>query len=158
MTKLNFKLTLCVAFTIFSNATFAFTNIPQNKATIRALNKQTGRTKDIEIPVGEQTIFENILIDMKACFTRPEDETPENSSFVQITEINTDFKEELTSVKKGNVIFSGWMFSSSPSLSAMEHPNYDIWLLECRDDPRYAKITLPQNINQNSNSETNEIN
>lgn len=129
--------------TFITSNCFAFTNIPQNKAVIRALNKQTGRTKDIEIPVGEQTIFENILIDMKACFTRPEDETPEETSFIQITEINTGFKEELSSVKKGKVIFSGWMFSSSPSLVAMEHPNYDIWLLECKDDPKLAKMTFP---------------
>ena len=33
-----------------SNNVFAFTNLPQNKAVIRALNKQTSRTKDIEIP------------------------------------------------------------------------------------------------------------
>ncbi len=142
------KILTTLLLTFISTNCFAFTNIPQNKATIRALNKQTGRTKDIEIPVGEQTIFENILIDMKACFTRPEDETPEETSFIQITEINTGFKEELSSVKKGKIIFSGWMFSSSPSLVAMEHPNYDIWLLECKDDPKLAKITLPTEISE----------
>ena len=142
------KILTTLLLTFISTNCFAFTNIPQNKATIRALNKQTGRTKDIEIPVGEQTIFENILIDMKACFKRPEDETPEETSFIQITEINTGFKEELSSVKKGKVIFSGWMFSSSPSLVAMEHPNYDIWLLECKDDPKLAKITLPTEISE----------
>ena len=142
------KFLITLLLTFISTNCFAFTNIPQNKAIIRALNKQTGRTKDIEIPVGEQTIFENILIDMKACFTRPEDETPEETSFIQITEINTGFKEELSSVKKGKIIFSGWMFSSSPSLVAMEHPNYDIWLLECKDDPKLAKITLPTEISE----------
>lgn len=151
--KKTLSILICLTFIFISNNSFAFTNIPQNKATIRALNKQTGRTKDIEIPVGEQTIFENILIDMKACFTRPEDETPEETSFVQITEINTGFKEELSSVKKGKVIFSGWMFSSSPSLVAMEHPNYDIWLLECKDDPSLAKITLPQQIINDNQTE-----
>ena len=30
-----------------------------------------------------------------------------------------------------NVIFEGWMFSSSPSLSSLEHPINDIWLLNC---------------------------
>ena len=154
MNKKNLIIKTAFVFTLISNTCFGFTNLPQNKATIRALNKQTGRTKDIEIPVGTQTIFENILIDMKACFTRPEDETPENTSFVQITEINTDYKEELSSVKKGKLIFSGWMFSSSPSLVAMEHPNYDIWLLECKNDPTLAKIELPAPLSE----EKNEIN
>ncbi|PZO87150.1 MAG: hypothetical protein DI626_04710, partial [Micavibrio aeruginosavorus] len=27
--------------------------------------------------------------------------------------------------------FSGWMFASSPALSAMDHPVYDVWVLDC---------------------------
>ncbi len=127
----------------FSLQVKAFTNIPQNTAKIRALNKQTGKTKDIEIPVGDEQIFENILIHVFACYTRPEDETPENSVFVKVNETNASFKEELNSVKLGQTVFSGWMFSSSPSLVAMEHPNYDIWLLECKDNPNLPKIELP---------------
>ena len=30
-----------------------------------------------------------------------------------------------------NLVFSGWMFSSSPPLNALEHPVYDIWVLSC---------------------------
>jgi hypothetical protein len=29
--------------------------------------------------------------------------------------------------------FSGWMFASSPALSAMEHPVYDLWVLDCEN-------------------------
>ena len=135
---------LFAIFLFASNIANAFTNLPQNKALIRALNKQTGKTKDIEIPVGEEQMFENILIKVFSCYTRPEDETPENSAFLKVNETNTSFKEELNSVSKGKIIFSGWMFSSSPSLVAMEHPNYDIWLLECKNDPNLPKIELPQ--------------
>ncbi len=31
-----------------------------------------------------------------------------------------------------NMIFSGWMFASSPALSAMQHPVYDIWVIDCK--------------------------
>ncbi|MBR1545006.1 MAG: DUF2155 domain-containing protein, partial [Alphaproteobacteria bacterium] len=68
----------------------------------------------------------------------------ENSAFIKVNETNTSYKEELNSVKQGKVVFSGWMFSSSPSLVAMEHPNYDIWLLECKNDPNLPKIQLPE--------------
>ena len=27
--------------------------------------------------------------------------------------------------------FSGWMFASSPALSALDHPRYDVWVLSC---------------------------
>jgi hypothetical protein len=121
----------------------AFTNLPMNAASIRALNKQTGRTKDISIPVGDSQIFDTVLVEVKACYARPEDEAPENSAFVVVVESNTAFKEELKSVKRGNMVFSGWIFSSSPSLSAIEHPNYDIWLLECKDDPKLPRIEPP---------------
>ena len=140
-----FLLFLFIILTISNNGK-TFTNIPQNKVLLRALNKQTGRTKDIEIPVHDQTIFENILIKVNACYTRPEDETPENSAFLEITEVNTNYKEELSSVKKGTLIFSGWMFSSSPSLSAMEHANYDIWVLECKNDPTLPQIEIKETI------------
>ena len=29
--------------------------------------------------------------------------------------------------------FTGWMFASSPALNALEHPVYDVWVLDCKD-------------------------
>ena len=31
-------------------------------------------------------------------------------------------------------VFSGWMFASSPALSFMDHPIYDVWVLDCLGD------------------------
>ncbi len=31
------------------------------------------------------------------------------------------------------VVFSGWMFASTPALSALEHPIYDVWVLDCKN-------------------------
>jgi hypothetical protein len=30
-------------------------------------------------------------------------------------------------------VFRGWMFASSPALAAMEHPVYDVWILDCKN-------------------------
>ena len=30
-------------------------------------------------------------------------------------------------------VFQGWMFASSPALNAMEHPVFDVWLLDCKN-------------------------
>ena len=38
------------------------------------------------------------------------------------------------------VNFKGWMFASSPALAAMEHPVYDVWVVDCINN----KIELPQ--------------
>ena len=29
-------------------------------------------------------------------------------------------------------LFTGWMFASSPALSALEHPVYDVWVIDCK--------------------------
>lgn len=29
-------------------------------------------------------------------------------------------------------IFTGWMFAASPGLHAIEHPIYDVWLVDCK--------------------------
>ena len=31
-------------------------------------------------------------------------------------------------------VFSGWMFSSSPALAALDHPVFDIWVIRCVDE------------------------
>lgn len=31
-------------------------------------------------------------------------------------------------------IFSGWMFASTPALNALEHPVYDVWVIDCRTE------------------------
>ena len=36
-----------------------------------------------------------------------------------------------------NQIFNGWMFASSPALSALEHPVYDVWVLDCLEPVEY---------------------
>lgn len=32
----------------------------------------------------------------------------------------------------GKNIFRGWMFASSPALNALEHPVYDVWVIDCK--------------------------
>lgn len=33
---------------------------------------------------------------------------------------------------EGDNIFRGWMFASSPALNALEHPVYDVWVIDCK--------------------------
>ncbi|MCL2439679.1 MAG: DUF2155 domain-containing protein [Alphaproteobacteria bacterium] len=114
-----------VLFTLFLSA---WTNIPNEQAVLRALNKQTGRAEDVIVPVGSSVIFEDLLIEASACFSRPDDEEPESSAFLRIFEVGRDGARSTTR----RVAFSGWMMASSPAVSALEHPNYDIWVIGCR--------------------------
>jgi hypothetical protein len=74
--------------------------------------------------------FGTLSIIVRDCEQSPPEDPPENAAFIQIYETppGEDTKR----------LFSGWMFSSSPALSGLEHPVYDVTLLGCK-----APITSP---------------
>jgi hypothetical protein len=97
--------------------------LPMNEAVLQALDKITARVSRITVPVGGTVTFGSLQITAKACDKRPPEETPESAAFLQVVEV----KPGEAPVSR----FSGWMFASSPALSAMEHPVYDLWVLDC---------------------------
>jgi len=92
-------------------------------AVLQGLDKVTARISRIEVPVGATVAFGALEISADACFKRPPEETPESAAFLRITEIRPNEEPE--------TVFSGWMFASSPSLSAMQHAVYDVWVIDC---------------------------
>jgi hypothetical protein len=90
---------------------------------LRALDKITARTVSFEVEVGKTVKFGDIYIRPQTCKEPPPIEEPESSAFLQIWEQPEDANAKW--------IFSGWMFASSPALSAMDHPVYDVWVLDC---------------------------
>ena len=121
MRKVFFAFCLC----FLPVLTFA-TELPMTTAVLRGLDKVTGRIKTFEIPVGESGQFGRTFVVVESCFTHPPEESPENSAFLYVYE---------KSLKGENIeLFKGWMFSSDPALSSMEHPVYDIWVLSCKGE------------------------
>lgn len=117
------KLFLFLIASLISSVASA-TDIPMEVAVLRGLDKVTGRTSTFSIPVGEVRQFGRIFVAPESCYTRPPEESPENAAFLFIYE---------KSLKGENIeLFKGWMFSSNPALSSMEHPVYDVWVLECQ--------------------------
>lgn len=93
-------------------------------AVLQGLDKVTATVETIEAPVGRPVFFGTLEIVARNCKKRPPEEMPESAAFLEVWEI-----------KRGeppSSLFRGWMFASSPALSAMEHPVYDIWVLDCR--------------------------
>ncbi len=97
---------------------------PMPFAVLRTLDKVTARAKTIQVQVDAPFKVGNLLAVVKVCRQRPPEEPPESAAFLQIV-------EEKTSEHQVKNLFSGWMFASSPGLSALEHPIYDIWLVKC---------------------------
>lgn len=102
---------------------------PGRVAILRGLDKVTARTRDFEAPVGETVTFGALDITVQYCRRRPPEEPPETFVFMEVLDRRTDgFGAEA----EGEEIFSGWMFASNPALNPLEHPVYDVWVIDCR--------------------------
>jgi len=104
------------------------TDIPGDTATLRALDKVTARVQILTVPVGAPVTFGRLEILVKSCFSHPPEETPESSVLLEISKTSTKNKKA-----QKDKVFDGWMFASSPDLSAMDDPVYDIWVLSCEN-------------------------
>jgi hypothetical protein len=85
--------------------------------------------------------FGALQMTARVCFTKPPTETPNTTSFVEVEEVGSDGANRR--------VFSGWMFAASPGLHGIEHPVYDIWLVDCKGgteviaEPKEAPEELP---------------
>lgn len=97
-------------------------NLTGTAAVLQAMDKVTARISKLEAPIGETVKYGELEIQVKSCRKRPPEEPPESAAFIEIYE---------TKQGKRQKVFGGWMFASSPALSAMEHPVYDVWVVDC---------------------------
>jgi hypothetical protein len=96
-----------------------------DRVILQGLNKVTAKTFELEGEMDNIINFERLIIKPLKCWKAPPTERPENKVLLKIYEKKLDQKEVL--------IFYGWMFSSSPGLSGLEHPTYDITIKECEE-------------------------
>jgi hypothetical protein len=96
-------------------------SVQQPVALLRGLDKISGRVTDIRAKIGSPAQYERLTITVGDCRAPPDDEAPDAFVFMKIVDNRQD----------GEEVFSGWMFASSPALSAMDHQRYDIWVLSC---------------------------
>jgi hypothetical protein len=92
-------------------------------ALLQGMDKVTARVTTITAPVGEVIKFGTLEIIARTCDKRPPEEPPESAAFLDIWEVREG--------SSATSLYRGWMFASSPALSAMEHPVYDVWVLDC---------------------------
>ncbi|MBI1651190.1 DUF2155 domain-containing protein [Hyphomicrobium sulfonivorans] len=98
--------------------------IENQVAVFSALDKVTARTSKFEVPLNSTVQFGALKVTPRVCYSRPPEEQPKTTSFVEVEEVQLDGEEKR--------IFSGWMFAESPGLNAVEHPVFDVWLAECQ--------------------------
>lgn len=89
-------------------------------AKLRVLDKLTGQVSDVELTRGQSAQFGSLTVLMDDCRYYPEN--PAAEAFAHVTIIDST---------KTDPMFNGWMTASSPALSALDHPRYDVWVLRC---------------------------
>ncbi len=98
-------------------------------AVLRVLDKVTAETMAFEAPIGRKVRYRNLVFEVKACATRGGgDPQPQPSAYLTIT---TDAGVQSGAAIGPRQIFKGWMFANAPSLHALRHPVYDVWLVAC---------------------------
>ena len=90
-------------------------------AVLRGLDTINGALVDINIAAGETVAFRRLEITLKEC--RYPVENPSSDAFAYLV---------IRDIREDTPRFDGWMVASSPALSALDHPRYDVWLLRCK--------------------------
>jgi len=128
---LSLVISIGVNFTALADAT--------NSAVMQALDKVTARVSTFDVPLGGVAIVGALSIKLYHCDKTPPEEAPESAAFIEVI-------EEKRGEEPVN-LFNGWMFASSPALSSIEHPVYDVWVLECVNR---ADTSLSENLSSES--------
>jgi hypothetical protein len=129
---------LVAALLAFGASPALATTISNPIASLSGLDKITGRITNFDVYINETVQFGALQITPRVCYTRPPTETQRTSVFIEVDQV---------SLKGGTErIFTGWMFADSPALNAIDHPVYDIWLVDCKqksDTPPPANLAPP---------------
>ena len=96
-------------------------------AVLQGLDKITARVSRFDAPINQPVHFGTLVITVRACVKQPPEEPPNTAAFLEIDEVRTDVNAAAT-----KLVFSGWMFASSPAISALEDPVYDVNVLDCK--------------------------
>jgi hypothetical protein len=90
---------------------------------LRGLDNLNGTAQDITVRSGETVRYGHLEIFAETCRVPRENPKADAFAFLKIRDVREDAPR-----------FAGWMFASSPALSALDHPRYDVWVVSCSSD------------------------
>ncbi|HBN22438.1 MAG TPA: hypothetical protein DD412_04300 [Holosporales bacterium] len=118
---------------------------------IGALDKVTARTSTIKIKVGETVKIGTLKVRAIRAWRSNPEEMPESKVFFEITEKKDIDKNEVQEV------FRGWMFASNPSLSALEHPVYDVWVVQVQGPEDNSDLPASQLVDEETSQRIDDL-
>jgi hypothetical protein len=101
--------------------------------SLRFLDKLTSETGDVTLDRGQSAKFGRLLVRLNGCRYPVANPASDSEAYLTIVEETT-----------GLELFNGWMLASSPALSALDHPRYDVWVLSCLLPESAAPAAVPE--------------
>ena len=98
--------------------------INEKYVEINILDKVSSKTTTVAIKIGDEFVFQNLLIIVLKCRNSKFDDDPEVTAYMQVKDLRATNNDKV-------FVFNGWTFASSPSIRPFDHPVYDIWLKKC---------------------------
>jgi hypothetical protein len=89
-------------------------------AQLRALDRLSGVTRDLEVGVGEAAQIDGLAVSVVEC--RYPVDNPAGDAYAYIL---------IDDLSRRETLFDGWMIASSPALNPFDHMRYDVWVLRC---------------------------
>ena len=108
-------------FLLFSKWLLAEPLIVHN-VVLKILDKTTNKVYEKKIDTNSVIDWFTLNIQIYTCYKTPPEEIPEDYVLLEV-------RDYLDENKK--YIYRGWMISSSPDVTPLEHPIYDLWLSDC---------------------------
>ncbi|WP_425984348.1 DUF2155 domain-containing protein [Brevundimonas sp. TWP1-2-1b1] len=99
-------------------------------AIIQAIDKVTAESMKFEVEVGGRPVRfnRNLIFAARACEVTTPDELTEDA--IAYMDVSLQPRGRETAPRQ---IFRGWMFASSPSVSGVQNPYYDAWVVGCKN-------------------------
>ena len=123
--NINLGLLIRVTFFFLLPLTVSAETIEKKYASFKLLNKTTNKVSTKDILVGSKISWETLNIEVLYCGSTPPTEIPEDYVLIDVYD---------TINNENTNIYKGWMISSSPDVTPLENPIYDLWLVDCSND------------------------
>ena len=115
---------ICLSFQALKAEIISESTFNERFVVIKILDKVSSKSTKLEIEIGKEEKFKNLLIKVLKCKNSEFDDNPEITAYLQVQDISNKSNDKV-------FVFNDWTFSSSPSLRPFDHPVYDIWLIKC---------------------------
>ena len=123
--NINLGLLIRVTFFFLLPLTVSAETIEKKYASFKLLNKTTNKVSTKDILVSSKISWETLNIEVLYCGSTPPSDIAEDYVLIDVYD---------TINNENTNIYKGWMISSSPDVTPLENPIYDLWLVDCSND------------------------